>query len=373
VARRLRIVVDEEGFILGNKFLKRKNVHIFVVFNKSEQGEKVNVVVTDIVENAFLQLQEALGDAIQWGGRSKGAPGRSGFEAIFKLNGRPIHVARKGEVGYQQIGQLGAINHEGAALLVVARYIAPGAMEVLRSKGIHYLDAKGNMSLRMDQVIIFINGIANSPQPSHVRTRLFAKAGLQVVFWLLQDPANVNLSYRALADRANVALGNLPILFQALQEEGFLVKVNSKKWSLVERDRLLDLWVQEFGRRLKPAQLLGRFHASQEGFKQHWKDMALQDGAVWGGEPGADLLTDYLVPGEFTLYTDAARPEIMKHYRWAPHPTGNIAIYRKFWKDDPDLDQKAKPLLAYADLIGAGDPRGLEVAQMIHDKYLRYE
>ncbi len=333
----------------------------------------MNILSTDLVESAFLQLQETLGDAIQWSDPSKSASGRAGLEAVFRLNGRPIQVAGKREIGHHQLGQLYAIKHEGAALLVVAKYIAPKAMEMLRSRGIHYLDAKGNMSLRMDQVIIFINGIANAPQPPQVRTRLFAKAGLQVLFWLLQDAANVNLSYRALADRANVALGNLPILFQALQEEGFLVKINSKKWSLVERERLLDLWVQEFGRRLKPSQLLGRFQSSKADFKSGWKEMALEDGAIWSGEPGADLLTDYLIPSEFTLYTDAPKTEIMKKYRWAPHPAGNIAIYRKFWKDDPDLDEKAKPLLTYADLIDAGDPRGLEVAQMIHDKYLRHE
>lgn len=333
----------------------------------------MNAKEPEIIDNAFFQLKKELGGAIQRNGLlpMEGQPLE--YDARFALAGKPLYVATKAEIGPRQVENFLVMKRRNGDWMLVANYITPKAMEMLKAKGINYVDGKGNMYLRKGTVLLFVTGIPNQPQPPKTRTRLVGKAGLQVLFWLLQNPSSINDGYRALADRANVALGNLPILFKALEAEGFLVKLDAKQWRLVQKDRLLDIWVQEFGRRLKPALLLDRFQPAQTAFRQHWKDLELQNGAIWGGEPGADLLTDYLVPTAFTLYCNAPRVEIVKNYRWAPQAGGSIAVYRKFWKDDPLLDQKAKPLLAYADLMESGDERGKEVAQMIYQQYLKQD
>lgn len=323
----------------------------------------------ELLQNAFLQLQELLEGKIKR--KRLDHKARRYIDAQFELGGAVLNVEAKQEVRPTHFPQLERQKQDLGDLLVVGNYISPKAKALLKEKGINYLDSDGNIFLRVGQIHIYIAGIPNPPPPPLVRTRLFGKAGIQLVFWLLQNPNNVNLGYRALAELAQIALGNLPALFKALQEEGFLAKLNAEQWTLVNRDRLLDLWVQEFGRRLKPGLLEARFHATQQDFRHQWQNLQLQDGTVWGGEPGASLLTDYLLPANFTLYSNSSKQEIMKAYRWAPHPTGNIVVYRKFWKDIPMLDEKIHPLLVYADLNDAGDARGLELAQMIRDRHLQ--
>lgn len=353
------------------KIENQRNVHIFVVFIKCEREGKVNEMEPQILENAFFQLKKELGDTIEWNERPRIEDQLLEYDARFALGGKPLYVATKAEIGPRQVDHFLVMKRRIGDWMLVANYITPKAMEMLKAKGINYVDGKGNMYLRKGTVILFVTGIPNQPPQPPVRTRLVGKAGLQVLFWLLQNPSSINDGYRTLADRANVALGNLPILFKALEAEGFLVKLDAKRWRLIQIDRLLDIWLQEFGRRLKPALFLDRFQPAQTAFRQHWKDIELQNGAIWGGEPGADLLTGYLVPTAFTLYSNAPRVEIVKNYRWTPQAAGNIAVYRKFWKDDPLLDQKAKPLLAYADLMESGDERGLKLAQMIYNQYLK--
>jgi hypothetical protein len=343
------------------------------LFRKSERRGKVNEFETELIQAAYNQLRKELGTAVCWKKIPRNGKKSGQIGPRVAVNGKEIHLHAKKEIGGKHVDPYVKMKTDLGDLLVVADYIAPHAKAMLKTQGINYVDTKGNMWLRMDQVHIHIEGIPNPvPQPN-VRTRLFGKAGIQVLFWLLQDPKFVNESYRAIAARANVALGNIPILFQALQEEGFLVKINDKKWALIAQEQLLDMWVREFGRRLKPAQLIGRFRATRPDFRQNWKELELQNGDVWGGEAGGDLLTNYLVPEAFTLYTSKPKGEAMKNYRWIPDPNGNIFIFAKFWNDQPELDNKAKPLLAYADLVEGKDDRGVETARLIYDQYFRQE
>jgi hypothetical protein len=62
----------------------------------------------------------------------------------------------------------------------------------------------------------------------------------------------------------------------------------------------------------------------------------------------------------------------MKKWRLIPDPAGKVQLYEKFWNNN--TDQKYAPeILVYADLILTNDPRCIETAQMIYDKYLANE
>ena len=103
-----------------------------------------------------------------------------------------------------------------------------------------------------------------------------------------------------------------------------------------------------------------------------WKDLELDTTkTVWGGEPAGDLLTNYLKPEEFTLYTDESRTELIRNYRLIPDDKGRIEIYEKFWKDNGSKQETAPPLIVYADLMGNSDRRSIETAQKIYDEYLQ--
>ncbi|MDD4144960.1 MAG: type IV toxin-antitoxin system AbiEi family antitoxin [Prolixibacteraceae bacterium] len=86
------------------------------------------------------------------------------------------------------------------------------------------------------------------------------------------------------------------------------------------------------------------------------------------------MLTDYLRPGELTLYTNNTRTELMRSYNLIPDPNGNVKIFKAFWDTADQQKQKTvHPLLVYVDLMNTGDNRCYETAQMIWEKYLANE
>ncbi len=51
---------------------------------------------------------------------------------------------------------------------------------------------------------------------------------------------------------------------------------------------------------------------------------------------------------------------------------GAVEILEAFWKPLEDEEpQTAPPLLVYADLMATGDPRNLEAARLVRERYLR--
>ncbi|WP_293010711.1 type IV toxin-antitoxin system AbiEi family antitoxin [Mongoliibacter sp.] len=91
----------------------------------------------------------------------------------------------------------------------------------------------------------------------------------------------------------------------------------------------------------------------------------------WGGETGADLLTNYLRPEKFTLFTDLKKNDFIKGTRLMPDPNGEIEVYETFWEKGNAMERCVPPLLVYADLIINGDKRSIEIAQRIYDRYIQ--
>jgi hypothetical protein len=92
---------------------------------------------------------------------------------------------------------------------------------------------------------------------------------------------------------------------------------------------------------------------------------------LWGGEPAADILTNYLNPERFTLYTKLKTADLIKKYRLIPDENGQVEIFDKFWKLDTKTWDTAPPLIVYADLMNTDDNRNFEVANMIYERYLK--
>jgi hypothetical protein len=55
-----------------------------------------------------------------------------------------------------------------------------------------------------------------------------------------------------------------------------------------------------------------------------------------------------------------------------PKEDGELHIYERFWYE-PAQQAYAPTLLVYADLISADDPRCIETAQIMYDKFLKDE
>jgi hypothetical protein len=86
----------------------------------------------------------------------------------------------------------------------------------------------------------------------------------------------------------------------------------------------------------------------------------------------AKLLGD-LIPKTITVYLPEDRKDFLAKHRLRADPQGPIEVLETFW-DFPQPQEApdgiAPPLLVHADLLAIGDPRTLEEARKIHDRYL---
>ena len=121
---------------------------------------------------------------------------------------------------------------------------------------------------------------------------------------------------------------------------------------------LLDRWATGYADVLRPKLSLGWFRSlGAPDAVLGWRDVRLEPGEVWGGEPVAALLTD-LRPARLTLYTRAPKPDVMQRLRVVPcaFEAGVLEILRPPWADEAErtLDTpfwtRASRVLALGDL-----------------------
>jgi hypothetical protein len=104
-----------------------------------------------------------------------------------------------------------------------------------------------------------------------------------------------------------------------------------------------------------------------------WKEINIKMyGALWGGEVAAATLTNYLKPVKATIYTNEAFGKLVLKNRLRKAEKGDVEIITRFWnfKYDQEKQDVVPPLLVYADLMATADPRNIEVAGNIYEKYL---
>jgi hypothetical protein len=265
----------------------------------------------------------------------------------------------------------------GQPAILITDYVAPDLADELKERGIPFLDAAGNTYIKQANLLIWIKGHKPAAKATVITPRrAFQPTGLQVIFTLLCNPQAINLPYRELAKMAGVAHGTVGWVIPDLQQLGFVRDLQGKRGTrrLFGQERLLNQWADAYARVLRLRTLIGRYYVA--GF-EGWKNWPLAEhGALWGGEPAAAMLTEYLRPGELTLYAEkmhgllAARQKFMKEA--GPRHTAAVEVRKRFWNfpGDPEQFNTVPPLLVYADLLATGDARCIETAKMIYDSYV---
>lgn len=333
----------------------------------------MNKTRNHILDIGLHHLQNAIGGKLRLLSESNG-PQHQHFDAVLDLEGNHIYAEVENEVRPQHVSQLVARRKAGSHGLIIARYITPAAKELLKTHHFNYVDRVGNIWFQLGSVLIHIEGIRNQPQTEDRKNRAFTKSGIKVVFKILIQADLINAPYREIATASGVSLGTIPKVVEGLREEGFLLRKTEKEWLIVEYEGLLDRWQQEYQRKMKPDLLLKRMRPISPTFEQDWKQTILPANTRWAGEPAGNLLTGYLRPELFSVYTLQPLSEIMKQCRWVPDPEGNIFVYQQFWSSD----SQSKPhscvpeILVYADLMASGDYRNMETATMIYERFISH-
>jgi hypothetical protein len=283
-----------------------------------------------------------------------------------------FNVVVKKELRNHQLTQLDRLNNIDKPILLIAERIFPNIKKELREREIAYLEANGNIFIRIHNIYIWLETQKPIPTTREKGNRAFTKTGLKVLFHFLIDNNLVGLTYRQIANITNVGLGNVNNIFTGLKETGFLLKLKQNEFILNNKKELLEKWVIAYREILKPTLEVGRFRFAKEDYFNNWRNIQLQDGKTWwGGEPAGDLLTNHLRPGELTLYTIETRNDLIKNYRMIPDQEGDIRVYKKFWDDTLDTKTNTVPtILIYTDLINVGDKRCRETAEIIFTQYV---
>ena len=251
-------------------------------------------------------------------------------------------------------------------LIVIAENIFPSIKEELRKMKIAYLETNGNVFIKRDGIHYFIDTNKKTDTKKYKANRAFTKTGLKVIFHLLLDKELINKPQRAIAELAGVALGNIPQVINGLKETGFIIPLNKKEYVWQNRYELLNRWINEYATTLKPKLKKGIYELPTT-----WQDLNFDTKeTIWGGEPGADILTNHLRPEKYIIFTKENQINLIRKYRLKPKENGNTEVYELFWKNI-DLTDNVQPLIIYADLILEGGKRNLETAEIIFNEYIQ--
>jgi len=268
------------------------------------------------------------------------------------------------------IKQLDLFNREEKTLLIT-EYVTPPIADQLKELNIFFIDTVGNAYINEPPLYVFIKG--NKPQITlkvETQKRLFKPGGLRVVFALLNNPEMINKPYRDIAKAAGVALGTIGWLIRDLKEMGFCIEIGKRNRKLMDLEKLLKRWVEAYPEQLRPKLIKERFETTNHDW---WKEINIKEyGACWGGEVAAANLTGYLKPANVTIYTNEPIGELVLKNRLRKAEQGNVEILKPFWnfkykQEDQDV---VPPILVYADLMATADPRNIEAAGIIYEKYL---
>lgn len=324
----------------------------------------------DILNNAILNLEKDV--SINWNwknledNRGIGVDG----ELDIKINKQQItlFVEIKKDVKNHQLFNIAEQNRRFENFLLVAEKLYPKVKKELRENQINYLEGNGNAYINKKNFFLYIDNNKTTKNQKEKGNRAYTKTGLKVVFQFLLNPKLINQTQRDIADIAEVALGNIPLIINGLLENNFILKLNKNEYVINNYRELLNKWITEYQQTLKPTLFKQRFRFQNK--NQDWRELKLNlEKTVWGGEPAGDIITNHLRPEKFILYTKESVKELIINYKLIPDDEGELWVYDMFWM--PNLNRTAPKELVYVDLMINNDKRSKETAKLIFDEYIQ--
>jgi hypothetical protein len=290
------------------------------------------------------------------------------YDVVLQINNETFYCITKKNAKNANYGiimsTLKDFNHSKNNI-IIADYLTKNTAEELKQNGINYLDASGNTFLKTDHFFVYIEGRKAKINKKTNQTRAFQEAGLKLLLLLISNPETLQFSYRELAEKTGIALGSVSNIFKELEENNYLLNTRNKR-VLKNQDEIIERWVIAYNELLKPRSFRKKMRAIGNEFSI--KSTLNSDLKLYfGGEPGGQLLTEYLKTKDYIIYTDEEISKVAKQLKLVPDESGNIELYSKFWTYNLHLKNEytAPPLVVYADLIGTANNRNIETAKII--------
>jgi hypothetical protein len=279
-----------------------------------------------------------------------------------------ISINFKPTLNNASIGQLALEFREmNQPTLLAAEYVSPDQADKLKELGILFFDTYGNAFIKDEGLYIYVSRTQAVRAKASVKPpRLFYAAGLKLIFGFLSSAGLITKTYRDISVATGVSLGTVNWVMEDLVKYSYLINEKDKNRTLINKEELINRWIDAYPMNLRPKILLGRFHAVNHNW---WERVDMEPlNACWGGEVGAARLINYLKPQVVTIYANNLLPQLQLENALRRDSKGEVEILRKFWNFP--TKQTAPPLLIYADLITTAIDRNLEAAKIIYDKYI---
>jgi hypothetical protein len=256
-------------------------------------------------------------------------------------------------------------------LLLVTNHVNDVMAEYLKEFKIEFIDTAGNVYIHQLPIYIYVKGNKlkdkyRNPPPGQA----FRPTGLKVVFTFLCDPQIIKYDYRAIAHTAGVALGNIGWIIADLKRQGFILDMGRRGRKLIQKQRLLDLFVEEYPIKLRRQLFLGKFRGDQDWWDKQHRNL---NTALWGGEIAAAKMGNYLKPETITVYVKQQRlNDFLLQNRLKRDAAGEVEILKLFWDTANLADHNGlvHPILIYADLMATANQRNIEAAKAIYEEYV---
>lgn len=294
------------------------------------------------------------------------------IQVKLKQHAEVLLAEVKSEVRKQDIPQIAdlfrkVITNYNQDKILIAQYIPGPVKDELKKLQINYLEAAGNCFINLEHLFIFVNDRKAAPARKTSDAKLWNRTGLKYVYAVLTEPEFLTLPFREQAARAGIALGNLTGLREELNQ--YLIADEDRKLNNPMREQLLERWALQYNHILKPTLGLGTFRFLKPEMMDNWKKLRLPKKAWWGGENAAAIITNYLRPQEFTIYT-RNKMQVMVDLKLVPDENGNVHLYEPFWPIALDHTKPVyiDPIVVWAELNFELDQRLRETAVRIKEK-----
>lgn len=327
----------------------------------------------EIIDQAIANFEMITGATIKAKiSETRNEPGDGFLELKFEDQQQRFNMEVKNEIRSLQmqkiINQFSLTEYDW---ILIAQYIPPSVKEQLKTEKINYLEATGNCFIKTANFYFFINDRKVTETRLIKEGKLWNATGLKFLFAILTDKELLNAPYRQIANYAGIALGNVGPLLAELKNEGYLIAGNNREL-LSNADLLLDKWVELYPMILRPKLRIGRFRNQNK--TDGWETINSKN-ILWGGENAGAILTNFLTPENFTIYTKENKNVFMKQQRLIPELSGKLEVFQQFWSDELQKaqvnQQVVPPLIAFAELATDKDSRNQETAERIKEKYLK--
>ena len=252
--------------------------------------------------------------------------------------------------------------------VLICEYASKPLKERLRNLNINYIEISGNAYIVHDEVYIFIDTNKRVKLEDTDSNAAFSKTGLKVIYHLLSDPNSIHYTYRRLGEISGVSIDTVGRVFRELVRDKYLVKIQNRKYEIIDFDRLFKDWVTLFNKTLRP-KLKKRSFRFTTGQRINSLLNASISGKI-GGELAAEKISNFNIAEKANIYVEGSFVDLAIKLGLRPDKNGNVTMIEQFWNNNLEHHEQVVGLpLIYADLIADPKPRNLETAKLIFDQY----